>query len=270
MERQPILGDHFYPIDDVAREARAASLFAAVSAPDPHGETALAVILPHGSLDVTGPIAAEALSRVVVPDVVVVLGAAHAGTAPRGAIATVGAYRLPGARVPVDTRFAEDFAGLGLLHEETSSHLREHSIEAVLPLLLHRNPRMRIVPVVFGRMPHATTVRIGNALADCIQNHGRDVLVVATTALAAYVPSTRAESLDQRAIARISALDGAGLHELVETHPESIDAVAPVSVALASARALGRDAAALAMHRVITPNIDRPNECVGLASFVIR
>lgn len=267
MERQPILADHFYPTDDAAREARVASLFSTI---DAEASAALAVVLPHGSIDVTGPVAAEALARIVVPDVVVVLAAAHAGTAPRGAIATVGAYRLPGARVPVDTRFAEDFAGLGLLHEETSSHLREHSIEAVLPLLLHRNPRMRIVPVVLGRMPHATTVRIGNALADCVQNHGRDVLVVATTALSAYVPSARAESMDQRTIARITALDTAGLNELAEAHPEAIDAVAPVSIALASSRALGRNEATLTAHRVITPNIDRPTECVGLASFVIR
>lgn len=267
MERQPILGDHFYPTDDAAREAQVASLFAESGG---EAEPALAVIVPHGSVLTTGPVAAAALRRVVVPDVVVILTAAHGASAPRGAIATVGAYRLPGARVPVDTRFAEDFAGLGLLTEDTGPHLREHAIEAVLPLLLHRNPRMRIVPVVLGRMTHATTVRIGNALADCIQNHGRDVLVVATTTLAAYVPSPRAESIDERSIARISALDGAGLTELVDAHAEAMDSVAPVSVTLAAARALGRAEAALTKHQIVTPDIDRPTECVGLASFVIR
>jgi AmmeMemoRadiSam system protein B len=268
VERQPILGDHFYPADDKAREARIAELFQAFGEATP--EPALAVILPQGSVDTTGAVAAAALARVEVPDVVVVLSAAHAGVAPRGAIATVGAYRLPGARVPVDTRFAEDFAGLGLLQEDAAVHAREHATEAALPLLLARNPRMRIVPVVFGSMPHATAVRIGNALADCVQNHGRDVLIVATTALAAYLPAPRVEALDARCIGAISALDGAGLYEVVNTHPEALDGVGPVAVLLAACRALGRDAATLVQHTVQTPNLDRSGECVGQASFIVR
>lgn len=268
MERQPILGDHYYPADETAREARVSALFADLDTAS--ATNALAVIVPNGSLDGTGSVAAAAIAKVVVPDVVVVLGAAHAGVAPRGSIATVGAYRLPGTRIPVDTRFAEDFCGLGLLQEETSAQVREHSVEAVLPLLVNRNPRMRIVPVVLGRMPHATTVRIGNALADCIQNHGRDVLVVATTALASYLPSLRVEALDEKVIERIRRLDGAGLHEIAEAHPEAIDSVAPVSIALAAARALGRDSAELAEHTIVTPNLDRSAECVGLGSFILR
>lgn len=268
MERQPILGDHFYPADDKARDTRLAELFAEQG--DVAAEPALAVILPQGSLDTTGSIAAAALARVEVPDVVVLLSTAHTGAAPRGAIATVGAFRLPGSRVPVDTRFAEDFAGLGLLQEDVNIHAREHAAESVLPLLIARNSRIRIVPVVFGPMPHATSVRIGNALADCVQNHGRDVLIVATTALAAYLPAPRVESLDARAIASISALDGASLHELASTHPEALDGVGAVSVLLAACRALGRDGATLVKHVVQTPNLDRSSECVGQASFVVR
>lgn len=267
MERQPILSEHYYPADERARSARVAELFASVdAAPEP----AIGVVLPQGSLDATGAIAAEALARVVVPDVVVLLSFAHAGQSTRGAIATTGGFRLPGGRVPVDTRFAEDFANLGLLHEEPTVHLREHAFEAVLPLLLHRNSRMRIVPVLFGGMPHPTCVRIGNALADCINNHGRDVLVVATTSLAAYLPSPRVTALDARTIARVEELDGAGLHELASAHPEALDGAVPVSILTACARALGRRTATLCRHVIQTPNLDRSAECVGQASFVIR
>lgn len=267
MERQPILGDHFYPADERSRESKLAEVFRGLEV-----ETAQAIglVLPQGALDTTGRIAAEALVRVTVPDVVVLLGAAHAGHATRGAIATAGGYRLPGGRVPVDTRFSEDFANLGLLHEESAPQLREHAFEAVLPLLLHRNPRLRIVPVLFGPMPHATCVRIGNALADCVNNHGRDVLIVATTALACYLPSTRVEALDARAIARIEALDGAGLFELAAEHPEALDGLVPVAVMAAAARALGRTSSSLVRHQIQTPNIDRAAECVGQASFVVR
>lgn len=268
MERQPILGDRYYPSDDRAREARIAEAFGAF--PNVTPLPALAVILPQGSLDATGSVAAAALAEVEVPDVVVVLSCAHAGKAPRGAIATVGAYRLPGARVPVDTRFAEDFAGLGLLEENEQPHAREHATEAALPLLLARNPRMRIVPVVFGPMPHATTVRIGNALADCVQNHGRDILLVATTALASYLPAKRVEALDARSIESIERLDGAALADFAGQHPEALDGSAAVGVLMAACRALGRHQAVLVQHSVITPNLDRVSECVGQASFIIR
>lgn len=265
MERQPILADHFYPADERARDAAVAALF-----PEPAAVgRALGVVLPQGSLLATGATAAEALAQVEVPELAVVLGSSHAMRAPRGAVMCLGAVRLPGARVPVDTRFAEDLAGVAMLEENGAPFERDHALEAVLPLLLHRNPRLRVVPVVFSPLPHPTVVRIGKALADAIQNHGRDVLVVATTSLASYLPSREVEALDARALAAIEALDASALTELVTERPEAMDGAAAVGVLLSCARALGRTSARLVAHRVRTPNIDRVGECHGYASLIV-
>lgn len=265
IDRAPILAGKFYPEDETALDERVSALLGVAQQSEP----ALGLIVPHGSLEVSGPVAAAAYARVRVPDVVVILASSHTGQTSRGSILAHGLFRIPGARVPVDTRFAEDFRGLGLLHEDEAPHVLEHAIEAQLPFLVRRNPRLRIVPVVFGPMPHPSCVRIGNALADCINNHGRDVLVVATTTLSHYVDAKTAEALDGRTLDRILSLDGPGLFELVADRPEAMCSAVPVAVLLACARALGRNQATLVRRGSSGEATGSDDEVAGFASVLV-
>lgn len=265
MEREPILKGLFYPEDEQARETELTSLLGLAQSSEP----ALAAIVPHGALARSGKVAASYFQRFAVPDVVIVLSATHAGHETRGAIMTHGMFKIPGARVPVDTRLAEDLRAHALLTDDAHAHLFEPAIEAQLPFLVKRNPRVRIVPVVFGPMPHASCVRVGHAIADCLHNHAGNVLVLATATFSSYAPAKGMRERDQPAIDRILTLDAQGLYEHARENPAAMSGVIPVSIVLSMARALGRNEATLLEHGVGFDPGDE-DRAAGYASFVIR
>jgi AmmeMemoRadiSam system protein B len=265
MEREPILKGTFYPDDEQALSAEVGELLGLAQSSEP----ALAAIVPHGALSRSGRVAAAVFQRFAVPDVVIVLSATHAGHETRGAIMTHGMFKIPTARVPVDTRLAEDLRAHALLTDDAHAHLFEPAIEAQLPFLVKRNPRVRIVPVVFGPMPHASCVRVGHAIADCLHNHAGNVLVLATATLSSYVPAQGIRERDQPVIDRITALDAPGLYDLAVQSPDAMSGAIPVSITLSMARALGRTEATLLEHGYGgDPGDDA--RVAGYASFVIR
>lgn len=265
MEREPILKGTFYPEDEQLLSAEVSALLGLAQQTEP----ALAAIVPHGALARSGKVSASVFSRFQIPDVVIVLSATHAGHETRGAIMTHGMFKIPGARVPVDTRLAEDLRAHALLTDDAHAHLFEPAIEAQLPFLVKRNPRVRIVPVVFGPMPHASCVRVGHAIADCLHNHAGNVLVLATATFSSYVPASSVRERDQKAIDRIVQLDAPGLYELAAQNPEAMSGVIPVSIVLSMARALGRTEATFLEHGYGgDPGDDE--RVAGYASFVIR
>lgn len=265
MEREPILKGLFYPDDEQTLATEVGELLGLAQSSEP----ALAAIVPHGALSRSGRIAATVFQQFEVPDVVIVLSATHAGHETRGAIMTHGIFKLPGARVPVDTRLAEDLRAHALLTDDAHAHVFEPAIEAQLPFLVKRNPRVRIVPVVFGPMPHASCVRVGHAIADCLHNHAGNVLVLATATLSSYVPAASMRERDQPVIDRIERLDAQGLYEHAVSHPEAMSGAIPVSIVLSMARALGRTNAALLAHGHGCEPGDE-DRAAGYASFVIR
>lgn len=265
MEREPILSGVFYPDDEQALAAEVGELLGLAQAAEP----ALAAIVPHGALARSGRVAAAVFSRIDVPDVVIVLSATHAGHETRGAIMTHGIFKIPGARVPVDTRLAEDLRAHALLTDDPHAHVFEPAIEAQIPFLVRRNPRVRIVPIVFGPMPHASCVRVGHAIADCLHNHAGNVLVLATATLSSYVPASEIRDRDQAAIDRIVALDAPGTYEHASHRPDAMSGAIPVSIVLSMARALGRTSAELLERGYGTDPGDEAR-AAGYASFVIR
>ncbi|MBC7173455.1 MAG: AmmeMemoRadiSam system protein B, partial [Polyangiaceae bacterium] len=226
-------------------------------------------IVPHGALSISGQIAGAVYSRIDIPSVVVLMCSSHSGADTRGSIMTHGTFRLPAGGVPIDTRFAEELRSLALLTEDDAPHRNEHALEVQLPFLLRRNPRVRIVPIVFGALPLATCVRIGNALADLMNAHSRDVLAVAVTNLSHYAPVEVVAERDGRAIEAMRTLDVDGLYAMTDAAID-MDGLAPTAVVLAAARALGAsDAEFVARGDSSAANGDR-ERAVGYAGLIIR
>jgi AmmeMemoRadiSam system protein B len=284
MERAPVVAGRFYPDDPEELQAEILKLLAAEGSVT--SQPAVAAIAPHGALAASGSVSAAVFARVQIPSVVVLLCASHTGQATRGSIMHHGTWRLPGGGVPIDTRFAEELRSLALLTEDPDAHRHEHAIEVHLPFLLRRNPRVRIVPVAFGPLPAATCVRIGNALADVMNGHSRDVLALASTNLAHYLPVDALAERDERVLDRIRALDVEGLFQLSEG-PEigrsaasvpandagatsAIDGLVPTAIVMSAARALGAmSAEVVARDDSSTASGDR-ERAVGYAGVVIR
>ncbi len=265
-ERPPAVAGRFYPAEE-------RQLFADVAryvGPETTDEPALAVIAPHAGYMYSGAIAGEVYRRVRVPSVAIVLGPNHTGEGARAAIISRGAFRIPGAHVPIDATMAEELRGVALLTEDARAHAHEHSIEVHLPFLVNRNPKVRIVPVCLGGAPYPTCVRIGTAVADIVARHGRDVLVLASTDMSHYLPAELARAKDTLALERIEALDPEGLYRTVVDHDISMCGFIPTTVALIAAKALGASRAELVRYGNSGEASGDYERVVGYAGIVIR
>lgn len=265
MERAPVVAERFYAEAPDALVAQVDGFLDASASAAP----ALGAVVPHGGIDVSGPVAGAVYSRVDVPSVVVLMCSSHVGAPARGSVMTHGAFRLPGGVVPVDTGVAEELRSLALLDDEAEPQRNEHAIEVQLPFLVSRNPRVRIVPVVLGPLPLATCIRIGNALADLVNIHSRDVLVLAVTNLTHYAPVEVVRERDTRLLQRICTLDAEGLFAAADPGVE-MDGLAPTAVVLAAARAAGAMGAELVARGDSSRAMGDRERAVGYAGLVIR
>lgn len=267
LDRAPAVAGRFYPGDGPTLASTVKSLLG----PKPeHERDAVAVIAPHAGYVYSGAVAGETYRDVRVPATAVVIGPNHTGLGARAAIVTQGSFRIPGATLPIDVSVAVEIRGNGLLTEDHKAHTHEHSLEVQLPFLVQKNPKLRIVPICLGRMTYASCARIGLAIADVVESHGREVLLVASTDMSHYVPADRARHLDNMALEHIVSLDAKGLYETVTREGLSMCGFIPVTVVLAAAKALGAKRAELVRYANSGDVSGDMERVVGYAGLVIR
>jgi len=267
LDRMPAVAGRFYPADAAPLYAEVDALLAADGAEE---SDALMVVAPHAGYMYSGAVAGAAYARVRVPSTVVVLGPNHTGLGSRAAIVTRGNFRIPGASLPIDASVAEEIRGNGLLTDDPRAHTLEHSIEVQLPFLVRKNPTVRIVPICLASMSYASCARIGMAIADVVESHGREVLLVASTDMSHYLGAEQARKLDHHALEHVVGLDPAGLYETVTREGLTMCGFIPTTIALCAAKALGAHSAELVRY-ANSGDVSGDNErVVGYAGLVIR
>ncbi|HEX9620738.1 MAG TPA: AmmeMemoRadiSam system protein B [Polyangiaceae bacterium] len=238
-ERSPAVAGRFYPDDAKALSAAVRACLPADTAPEP----ARALVAPHAGYRYSGRVAGMAFASAPIPKTVVVLGPNHTGLGSYRAVWSAGAWRLPGAAVPVASDLAEELVRRARLVPDTDAHLMEHSLEVELPFLRELQPELRIVPVCLGPLDRRDCLELGVALSEVIRDFREPVLLVASTDMSHYISAERAAALDAMALERVAALDAEGLYAVVRERGISMCGVVPTTVALAAARALGAEGA---------------------------
>jgi MEMO1 family protein len=266
MDRAPAVAGRFYPADPHALYREVDGYIGDA----PSNEPAIALVTPHAGYAYSGAIAGATYRSARIPDVVVVLAPNHTGVGARAAIQTTGQWQIPGGAVPVASGEAETLRALALLTDDPRTQLHEHALEVQLPFLVRRNPDVRIVPVSLSFMPYPACVRIGTALADVVIQHGRDVLVVASTDMSHYLPADMVEHRDRPALEHIERLDPEGLYRTVVDEDISMCGIVPTTVALVAARALGAESATRVAYGNSGDASGDYSRVVGYAGYVIR
>ncbi len=247
--RAPAVAGRFYP--GVASRIRDELRTRMQDAPAPVRVHAL--VAPHAGWIYSGTIAAQTWASAEIPPSVVVLCPNHTGLGVPGSLWGGGAWSFPGGALEIDTALRDAIADTTELELDTLAHLREHAIEVHVPMLATLRPDARIVPIVLARMDYAACVRLADGLQRAIDSArrsepGSEVLVVASTDMSHYVPAERAREQDGKAIARIQALDPAGLHAVVERERISMCGYVPTTVALQYAIGRGARSAELVRY----------------------
>jgi AmmeMemoRadiSam system protein B len=213
--------------------------------PDITSTRALGAMAPHAGYVYSGGIAGKTIRRLEVPPTVIILAPNHTGLGAPISVAARGAFRIPGADVPIDEDLATAILqAYSAARADDRAHEREHAVEVELPFLVARRPDVRIVPIVLGALSGAQAAELGVALARAVEATGADAMVLASSDMSHYLPDRETRELDRMALDRLLALDTAGLPETVRAHDITMCGVLPATAMLAFARARGGDAIA--------------------------
>ncbi|MGD0061029.1 MAG: AmmeMemoRadiSam system protein B [Verrucomicrobiia bacterium] len=270
--RQPAVAGQFYPAE--ASEIGAA-LDALILSTVPKRK-AIAVVCPHAGWMYSGHTAGLVYSSVKVPDCVILVGPNHRNAGSHYAVYSSGAWHTPVGNVPVAEPLALELLDhCELLAEDTKAHAQEHSLEVQIPMLLRANPNVHIVPLLIGGgWPEGGGRRelkeIGGAVAQCVRECGKPVLLVASTDLDHYEDQEVSHIKDKLVLDAIVKLDPDALMDRVIDVGVSMCGVAATYIVLWSARGLGAKHAELLEYRTSGDVSGDFTRVVGYGGVVIE
>ncbi|HXM38290.1 MAG TPA: AmmeMemoRadiSam system protein B [Gemmatimonadales bacterium] len=251
--RAPAVAGRFYPANRAELASLVEELLAAARGDAPPPAPFRAVIAPHAGYVYSGPTAAAVFARLELPALVVILAPNHTGVCNVAGGVSLwedGAFRTPLGDVPVDARLAAALrAASPLVGVDHEAHLGEHAIEVELPFLQMTRPDARIVPLLLAWDAWEAARALGETLAELVRVAAEPVLLLASSDLNHYEPAAVSEEKDARALAAVTALDGAELLKRCRSERISMCGRGPAAVVLAAARSLGAQRAEVVDYR---------------------
>ncbi len=253
--REPIVAGQFYPATAEACRREIENL-PDVELPEDLPDRPVAGVVPHAGWVFSGPTALAVLRAIRskrTPKTCVLFGAVHQPIA-ASAVYASGAWETPLGRVTVDEALAGAILEAGSAHlaPAPEAHAHEHSIEVLLPLLVHVFGEIRVVPAAV--LPNGAAPEVGRAAARAVDAEGADAVCLGSTDLTHYGPMygfapkgtgsvalrwVREEN-DRRMVNRIVAMEADQVVPEAETHLNACGAGA-VAATVAAARAMGAE-----------------------------
>jgi AmmeMemoRadiSam system radical SAM enzyme/AmmeMemoRadiSam system protein B/AmmeMemoRadiSam system protein A len=160
--RRPAVAGRFYPgtpeeVDKMLDELLPAA---------PKPEAWAGVMVPHAGWIFSGRLAAESLSRVQIPERVIIVAPKHAPIGADWSVAPHQTWSLPGRDLDSDTELAQLLAdAVTGLELDAAAHAREHSIEVQLPILARLAPATRVVGITMHGGELASLERFADQMA---------------------------------------------------------------------------------------------------------
>ncbi len=236
-QRPPAVAGSFYP--GQAGEL-AAMVDEALGEPAAVKEKWPAVMLPHAGLKYSGRIAAQTLSRVEIPETVIVIGPKHTRHGMDWAVAPHLVWSLPGGDIAADPELAKKLAAaVDGLELDAAAHQREHAVEVELPFLARLAPGTRVVGIVMGGGSRELCRQFGADLASVIQEMDPPPLLIISSDMNHYAPDEENRRLDELALEAMESLDADQLHSTVRRHSISMCGVLPAVVVMDTLKQLG-------------------------------
>lgn len=209
------------------------------------------VLVPHAGHTFCGTVIGKTLCRAKLPQRLVLLCPNHTGQGQELAVWPSGAWTTPLGDMPVDEEAAAALlASGGGFTADTAAHLREHSIEVLLPFLQRAVPEARVVPVCVC-CPSSRLEPAGLALARVIRKfreQGEEIGIVVSSDMNHYAPHEDTIRRDAPALNAFLAADPVRLYNTVQAEGISMCGVQPAVSALFAASALGETRTALTAY----------------------
>jgi MEMO1 family protein len=267
MIRPPAVAGRFYPSEpeELAREIQA------YTSDESNKSRAIACLVPHAGYAYSGPVAGAVYSALRIPAQCILLGPRHYPQGQPMAILTNGSFQTPFGEAQIDSALASELAGIcPVLREDAQAHAREHSLEVQLPFLQQLSGDFRFVPVVLATDRFQAMQELGLAVAQVVKAQSEEVLVIASSDLNHFESDAITRVKDNKAIARILALDPRGLYDTVRGHGITMCGYAATVAMLVAACELGAKDATLVRYATSGDVTGDLGEVVGYAGIILR
>ncbi len=269
LSRTPAAAGQFYPGDDAALRLAIENVSRGIK-PVSHRQKVLAAVLPHAGYVYSGSVAAETISKIEIPETVILLGPNHTGKGAPIALSTA-TWKMPMGAVPVDQEFAQALlAETSYIEKDELAHRYEHSLEVQLPFLQMRQPNLSIVPIAISHISYPVLDEISLALAKIIKQRGTsDILIVASSDMTHYEPREVADKIDHYVLKKLADMNPDILYRSVTGHQISMCGIMPVTAALIVSKELGATKTELIRYTDSGETTGDTSQVVGYAGVLI-
>jgi AmmeMemoRadiSam system protein B len=207
-----------------------------------------------------------------IPRDVIVLGPNHTGLGASVSVFPGGHWRMPFGDVPVNNELAALIVNVSeLTIADQMAHLREHSLEVILPFLYYAGGKdLSFVPITLSKISRDECQALGETLARVISSRSEEILMVSSSDMTHYESHESAKARDSDAIARILNMDPDGLIEVVTRQGITMCGIIPTAVMLYAAIALGASSAQLVRYATSGEVSGDYDKVVGYAGIIVQ
>jgi MEMO1 family protein len=192
-------------------------LMLSITEPEIKPERVVGIVCPHAGYIYSGKTAAYAYNclKGLNVDTVIIISPSHREYFAGTSIYNGDAYETPLGAVPVNNFISDELSkDSKTIFRGVEGHRQEHAIEVQIPFLQSVLNNFSIVPVVIGDQGKIFVDELAERLSKVIDDK---TIIVASSDLSHYYPSTEANRLDSVVEERINKFDFNSLQKDLET-----------------------------------------------------
>lgn len=234
----------------------------------------LVTLLPHAGHMYCGHVIGATLARVRLPETLILLCPNHTGQGHPLALWPEGTWHTPLGPVSVDTDTATALLSLDCgFVAETTAHVREHSLEVLLPFLQCHSPHSRIVPVSVALGDSVQLRAIGTALGQLLaarRIQGQDTSIIVSSDMNHFESQNTTIRKDSLALSAILQLQPEKLLQHTIDYTISMCGILPAAIAIHAARAQKNCTAELIHYTTSAELTNNIQNVVGYCGLLIK
>ncbi len=265
MKREPVVAGQFYPASKQELKKQVQGFLE----DKPDQERTILAMCPHAGYMFSGPVAGKTLGRARMEKDIILLGPNHSGAGASMAVWPDGQWEIPGESVYINEDLAGKICSLPGFQSDYTAHLREHSLEVILPFLNELNPGTRIVPISISQVTPERLLRAGENLAELLQENDTPATIVVSSDMSHFIPHEQAQKMDNLALEQIQALSPQGLLHTVMENRITMCGVLPMAVGLSCALRLGARQAEIVDYATSGDILGDKSQVVGYAGVLV-
>jgi AmmeMemoRadiSam system protein B len=270
MKRNVVVAGTFYESDPKKLKKYLKNLLSTSSLTlDEHEKEPLAVMVPHAGYSFCGKVLSDIYQGIKVPNRVIILAPNHTGLGQAVSVSPAACFETPIGNIKNDKEIGRLLVETGPFVWDELAHLQEHAIEVHLPLLLTKNPKVKVTAVCLRTNGFQACEEMGNKLAAVLASISEPVLLIASSDMNHHEPCNVALRKDRMALDRISDIDPRGLFTAVVEHNVSMCGLVPMVVVLVAAKAQGAKHARVVSYCTSGDHNGDMSSVVGYAGVIV-